>query len=57
MNWQTEEIFDKARQQIADSGVFSEDQIVALQLMIDSIEKAVEKESTCVSSSCASISR
>lgn len=49
MNWQTEKILDDAKRDISDEGVFSHDQIMALNDLIDSIKKALDKESLCIS--------
>lgn len=51
MNWQTEELFKRARQSINDEGVFSPDQILKLEDMIDLIKAAISKESDCIGSS------
>lgn len=47
MNWQTKAILNELKKSINDESVFSPDQIAVLQLMIDSISSAIEKESHC----------
>ena len=49
MNWQTEKILERAREEIRDEGVFTPDQINALERMIDRISEAMDKESSCIS--------
>lgn len=50
MNWQTEDIIARVKDEINDEGVFSPDQIAALLAMITGISEAMEKESGCISS-------
>ena len=47
MNHQTVRIIEAAKDVVSDEGVFSEDQINTLKLMIDGIAAAIEKEVDC----------
>lgn len=47
MNWQTEDILSKAKAEINDTGVFTDDQISRLTRLIELIGKAIAKESDC----------
>ena len=50
MNWQTEKIFETAQDKIKDEGVFTPDQIVVLEAVVDLLKKAIETEIRCISS-------
>jgi len=50
MNHQTQDILKEAKRAIQDQGVFSEDQITALEKFTDLIADAIAKESLCIGS-------
>ena len=50
MNWRTQEILERVKDEVSDPGVFSDDQIARLQALVNGFAEALARESACIAS-------